>query len=312
MDYYDRKTTDIIMDVPVPSEFALGAYKDNVGAMVNRGIEISLGYNNRWNDWSFSINGNFTYNQNKILNLGGVERMIEGNTIKQIGSPINSYYAYKAEGFFQSDAEAQVYMDIYKGQDGYPFTLDFKAGDLIYADTNNDGKMTSEDRVICGNKDPKFTYGLNINIGWKGFDLSTIFTGVAGVSRLFNTQMYGEFGGDVTHPSTAWLDAWSVLNPNGKMPRVALDSPSYSINTVSSFWIQNANYLRMKSIQLGYTFPSKWIKPSGLSKLRIYYSGENLFTIDNLMIGVDPESPEGRGSHYPLVQTHSFGVNLTF
>lgn len=84
------------------------------------------------------------------------------------------------------------------------------------------------------------------------------------------------------------------------------------MNTVSTFWIQNANFLRMKSIQLGYTFPSEWIKPSGLSNLRIYYSGENLFTIDNLMINVDPEAPEGRGSHYPLVQTHSIGVNLTF
>ena len=312
MDYYDRKTTDIIMDVPVPSEFALGAYKDNVGAMVNRGIEIALGYNNRWKDWSLSVNGNFTYNRNEIMNLGGVQRMINGNDIKQIGSPINSYYAYKAVGFFQSDAEAQAYMDKYKGKEGYPFTSDFKAGDIIYSDTNGDGKMTSEDRVICGSKDPKFTYGLNINAGWRGFDLSAIFTGAAGVSRFFNTQMYGEFSGDTTHPSTAWLDAWSTENPDGKMPRVAVNSPSSSMNTVSTFWIQNANFLRMKSIQLGYTFPSEWIKPSGLSNLRIYYSGENLFTIDNLMINVDPEAPEGRGSHYPLVQTHSIGVNLTF
>lgn len=107
-DYYDRKTTDIIMEVPVPTEFALGAYKDNVGAMRNRGVEMQLGYSNQWGDWKFGVVGNFAYNKNKIENLGGVNRMSDGDFMRQVGSPINSWFVYRTDGFFQSDASAKA------------------------------------------------------------------------------------------------------------------------------------------------------------------------------------------------------------
>ncbi|MEG1401634.1 TonB-dependent receptor [Bacteroides sp.] len=313
-EYYDRLTSGIIMDVPVPSEFALGAYKDNVGKMSNKGIEITLGYDNSWKDWRLSINGNFAYNKNEILDLGGVDRMIEGSKIKQIGNAINSYYAYEAVGIFQSDEAAKAYMDQYKGKDGYPFTKEFKGGDLIYADANGDGKINSEDRIVANSTDPKFTYGFNFNLGWKNFDLSAVFNGVAGVSRLFNTQMFGEFNGTMSHPATVWLDAWSKDNLNGSMPRVAYktSSPSSSLNTMSTFWIQNTSFLRIKNLQLGYSLPQQWLKSIGISRARVYYSGENLLTFDSLPINADPESPEGIGNYYPLVQTHSLGINLTF
>lgn len=315
VDYYNRLTSDIIMDVPVPTEFALGAYKDNVGEMVNKGIEVLLGYNNTWNDWRLSLTGNFSYNKNEILDLGGVERMIEGSKIKQIGHPINSYYVYKADGFFQSDAEAQAFMDKYKNQPGYPFGHDFKAGDLIYQDINGDGKIDSEDRIITHATDPKYTYGMNFALGWKNLDLTTIFTGVSGVSRYFHTaETFGDFVGDISHPATIWLDAWSADNPNGKMPRISdgRTSPSHSLNTSSTFWLKDASYLRMKNLQLSYTLPQKWISNLGISQMKIYYSGENLFTIDSLPVKVDPEAPDATGSFYPVLRSHSFGLNLVF
>ena len=161
VDYYDRKTTDIIMDVPVPQEFGLSAYKDNIGEMVNRGVEVTLSYHNQWGDWSFGATGNFAYNKNELLDLGGVSAMVDPNDEykrRQVGERLNSYYAYKAVGFFNSDEEAQAWMDKYAGQDGYPFSGTFKGGDLIYADTNGDGKMTEADRVVLGSSDPSWTF----------------------------------------------------------------------------------------------------------------------------------------------------------
>lgn len=314
-DYYDRLTSDVIMSVPVPTEFALGAYQDNVGKVKNSGVEISLGYTKKWNDWRLMVNANMAYNKNKILDLGGVDRMIEGPYIKQIGSPINAYYAYQADGFFQSEEEANAYMDKYKGQTGYPFAHNFKAGDLKYKDTNGDEKISSEDRIIANSTDPKVTYGMNFSLGWKNFDLSALFSGAAGVARFFNTgECYGDFMGDTGHPATVWKDAWSPTNPNGIMPRIAEErkSPSHSLNNVSTFWIKNTSYIRLKSLQVSYTFPQNWIKQIGVSNLRIYYSGENLFTIDALNIGIDPENTDVAGGYYPILRSHSFGLNLQF
>ena len=316
VDYYDRKTTGIIMDVPVPNEFALNAYKDNVGAMVNRGVEVTLSYHKQWGDWKFGATGNFAYNKNELLDLGGVDSMVDPYDKykrRQVGARFNSFYAYKADGFFNSDEEAQAWMDKYASQKGYPFgTNKFKGGDLIYQDTNNDGKMTEDDRVLLGSTDPAWTFGLNLNAGYKGFDLSLMFSGAADVSRMFANP--GDFNGDMSHPTTAWLDAWTPENKDAKMPRVAYEkkSPSHPWNNMSSFWIQNASYVRLQNLQFGYTFPTNWLKVLHVETLRVYYSAENLFTIDNMMVNVDPESMDTNGYGYPRLRTHSFGVSLTF
>lgn len=304
------------MDVPVPNEFALDAYKDNVGAMVNRGVEVTLSYHKQWGDWKFGATGNFAYNKNELLDLGGVDSMVDPNDKykrRQVGARLNSFYAYKADGFFNSDEEAQAWMDKYASQEGYPFgTNKFKGGDLIYQDTNNDGKMTEDDRVLLGSTDPAWTFGLNLNAGYKGFDLSLMFSGAADVSRMFAQP--GDFNGDMSHPTTAWLDAWTPENKDAKMPRVAYEkkSPSHPWNNMSSFWIQNASYVRLQNLQLGYTFPTNWLKVLHVETLRVYYSAENLFTIDNMMVNIDPESMDTNGYGYPRLRTHSFGVSLTF
>lgn len=317
-DYYDRKTTGIIMDVPVPNEFGLDAYKDNVGAMANRGIEMTLSYNNAWNNWRLGATANVAYNKNELLDLGGVDYMTDpDNSYKrrQIGERFNSYYVYKADGFFKSDAEAQAWMDQYAGKDGYPFgTQKFKGGDLIYKDTNNDGKITADDRILAGSTDPTVTFGLNLNAGYKGFDLTMLFSGAAGVHRMLEGGAMGTFSGDISHPSTIWLDAWTPENPDAKMPRIYYmqNSPSASYNVMSTFWIQNTSYLRMKNLQFGYTIPKNLLKPLGIENLRVYYSAENLFTFENMFFDIDPENSNQSGNDYPLLQTHSFGVNVTF
>lgn len=318
LDYYDRKTTGIIMDVPVPQEFGLGAYKDNVGAMVNRGVEVMLGYNNRWGDWTFNITGNAAYNINELLDLGGPSTMTDpnnGNKRRVVGERLNSFYAYEAKGFFDSNAAAQEWMDKYSGKPGYPFgNMKFRGGDLIYQDTNGDGVITSDDRKLIGSSDPAFTYGVNLNAGYKNFDISMIFTGAAGVYRLINQEVTGYFNGDDSHPASAWLDAWTPDNKNAKMPRVAYSttSPSISSNVMSTFWIQNASYLRMKNLQLGYTLPKSFLKSVGIENVRVYYSAENIFTLHNMLVNVDPEISSERASSFPLTQTHAIGLNVSF
>ena len=318
LDYYDRKTNGIIMDVPVPNEFALDAYKDNVGSMVNRGVEMMLSYNNKWGDWSFGATGNAAYNLNEILDLGGVKQMNDpdnGNIRRIVGERLNSYYAYKADGFFDSDQAAQAWMDKYSTQVGYPFgNRKFRGGDLIYQDTNNDGKLTADDRTLIGSKDPSVTFGLNLTAGYKGFDLSMIFTGAAGVYRIINQEVTGFFDGDDSHPATAWLNAWTPENKNAKMPRIAYSntSPSISSQVMSSFWIQNASYVRMKNLQIGYTLPKSVVSPIGIENMRVYFSSENLFTLHKMLVNVDPEISSERASSFPLTQTHALGVSISF
>lgn len=309
LDYYSRKTTGILMDMPVPASFGLGAYKDNIGAMRNSGMEIAATFRKKVGDWKFVVTANTAINKNEILDLGGVKEMIDGYRINRVGAPYRSYYGYVADGLFQSQEEADAYTEKY----GNPFGKAFKAGDIKYIDVNKDGKLTADDRDITNSELPKFTYGLNFSVSWNNFDLSVFGQGALGVSRYFNNEVFGDFGGDSSHPSTIWLDAWSPENPNGKFPRVAEASVSASTpGTYSTFWIQKTNYLRIKNIQVGYTLPKDFLKIIGITRAKIYYSGENLFKFDNLPINIDPESPSGRGSHYPQVSTNSIGVNLTF
>ena len=315
IDLYDRETTGIIMDVPVPNEFALDAYKDNVGAMRNRGVELSAGYHNKWGDWSFSAIANLSYNKNEILNLGGVDEMIDGNTINRVGEAISSFYVYQADGFFQSQAEVDAFTAKYNSQTGTTmFGQEFKPGDIKYVDTNGDGKINGDDRVVCNSTNPAYIFGLNLNAGYKQFDLSVIFAGAAKVARIYSQEAYGTFTGDTSHPSSIWLDAWTPDNTGAKMPRIwnNTNSNSYPERVMSTFWLQNTSYLRLKNLQIGYTLPEKTVRRAGLAGLRIYYSVENLFTIDAMPISLDPETRYANASSFPFIKTHSLGINLTF
>ena len=319
IDFYNRKTTGIIMNVSAPAEFALGAYKDNIGAMRNTGIEVSLNYNHNFGKgWAMNASANFAYNKNKILNLGvdaqgnPVEYIANGNMRQAVGHQYNTYYMYHWTGkFFNSQEEADAFTEKY----GNPFGKKFMAGDLIYADTNGDGKLNSDDRIYESTSDmPKFTYSFTLGASWKNFDLSTFWQGVAGTRHVFNREVLGEFVGDSGHPSTYWKNAWTEDNHNAKMPRVFETSTSSSdmMVVMSDFWLWNTSYLRLKTLQFGYNLPKSLLSRVGIEKVRVFYSGENLLTIDALGFNQDPETTSERGSSYPLIRSHSFGINIVF
>lgn len=213
--------------------------------------------------------------------------------------------------FFNSQEEADAFTEKY----GNPFGKKFMAGDLIYADTNGDGKLNSDDRIYESTSDmPKFTYSFTLGASWKNFDLSTFWQGVAGTRHVFNREVLGEFVGDSGHPSTYWKNAWTEDNHNAKMPRVFETSTSSSdmMVVMSDFWLWNTSYLRLKTLQFGYNLPKSLLSRVGIEKVRVFYSGENLLTIDALGFNQDPETTSERGSSYPLIRSHSFGINIVF
>ena len=308
LDYYNRLTTDIIMKVPAPDEFQLGGYNDNVGSMRNSGVEMIAGYQDHWGDWSFNASVNLAYNKNVIENLGGVPQMTDGAIRNQVGQAYNSFLGYKTEGIHQSDEKAQAWMKKY----GTALGKNFRGGDLIFSDTNKDGKVNADDRVLLGSQEPIWTYGITLGAGWKNIDLSTMWSGAAGVSRLINNEVAGYISGDMGHPSTMWLKAWTPENKKTNIPRLGMiDDPSMSKN-VSDFWVQDASYLRLKNLQLGYTLPQDLLSKVGIESMRIYYSAENLLTLHKMMVSIDPENTDQRGAQFPITSTHSIGINLTF
>lgn len=310
IDYYKKSTSDILMEVPTPATYYLQKYFDNIGQVTNSGVELSLSYNDSFGDVNVSFGGNFAYNKNKIKDLGGVNEIISGEKIMRVGQSLDSFYGYKTAGIYQSQEEIDSWAT-YKITGDKP-----KPGDLKYVNVNNDKNenvIDANDRVVLGSTNPKYTFGFNLGAEYKGVDFMAFFQGAAGVNGYMSREAVGSINGDDGKPSSIWLDRWTPENPNAKMPRVTKGVNGVSMpNVVSDFWQQDAKYLRLKNVQVGYSFPKKWLEKVHISKLRIYYSGQNLLTFTNFLKGWDPEAPSGRGDFYPQTKTHSFGLNLTF
>ncbi len=311
-EYYNRKTSGIIMNVPVPSTFGTtSAYQDNVGSLRNTGVEFSVSWNHQFNkDFRFSAQANMAYNKNELLDLGGIDETISGYMINRVGEPYQSFYVYVADGLFQSDEEAKAYEEKF----GNPWSLPFRGGDLRIKDVNGDGRLTDADRMVRGSQQPKGTYGLTLAGGWKAFDLSVFMQGVTGTNRYFDYTVAGLFEGETSHPSTNWLNAWSPDNKNTNWPRIFLDDRSVSAanKARTSFWCMNTDYLRIKNINFGYTLPKSLTGKLGITNAKVYYTGENLFTFDHLPFNADPEIESGNLNVYPISKSHSFGINVTF
>ena len=282
-------------------------YWDNVGAMRNQGLEVSLAWHKTLGEVQLNFAGNFTYNKNEILSLGNVDVQKDSRTIRMVGKEFNAFYGYKSDGIFQSKEEianAPKYTMISNDR--------LIPGDIKLVDINEDGEINPDDKVILSSENPKYTFAFNLGARWKMFDLNLFFQGAAGVSRYFTDEFYGEFNGDSGHPSNHWLGRWTPEKPTNKWPR-ASKFRTYNLpeTTCSDFWLVNTNYLRLKDIQVGFNVPKEWLQAVRLGSARIYYSGTNLLTFSKTPQGIDPEAPAGWGAYYPHVKTHSIGINIT-
>ena len=307
LEYYNRKTTGILMQVNVPNTYGYPGYWDNVGAMRNQGFEVSLNWHKTLGEVQLNFGGNFSYNKNEVLSLGSVDVQKGSRTIRMVGKEYNAFYGYKSDGIFQSKeeiAKAPKYTMISNDR--------LIPGDIKLVDVNNDGTIDPDDKVILTSENPKYTFAFNLGAKWKMFDANLFFQGAAGVSRYFTDEFYGEFNGDSGHPSNHWLGRWTPENPTNKRPR-ASKFRTYNLpeTTCSDFWLVNTNYLRLKDIQVGFNVPKTWLQAVHLGSARIYYSGANLLTFSKTPQGIDPEAPAGWGAYYPHVKTHSIGINIT-
>ena len=300
---YKKKTNDMLLYLPLQGVIGLKAPAQNVGSVENRGFELVLGHNNRiGKDWSYNLSLNMGYNKNEIIDMAGTEGPTSDSNIWNLeGYAISSYYGYVADGLFRSEEELKK---------GPLRTGNEKVGDIRYKDFDDDGKITAAgDRKIIGNQMPKWTGGFNFSVGYKNFELSGLLQGAFDVKRYYNGEASYAFFNSASCLNKHW-DRWSEENPNGNFPRLSLSSQTN--NQMSTFWLQDASYLRMKNLTLAYTLPSDLISRIGLSFAQVYLAGENLFTISGLDKGLDPESGNSRGWSYSNVRKISCGLKLTF
>lgn len=317
LDYYNKETSDILMQLETVAMYALNDYYANVGRVRNSGIEFDVQYNERFGKVDFSFGGNFAYNKNEVLDIGIDQSKedalnyiflsgVDYTAVNMIGKPMGSFYGYKTAGIFRTQEELDSWPT-------YTSTIgkgDRKLGDAKFVDVNGDGQVDSNDRVALGSPEPKFIFGFNLAAQWNNFDIHAFFQGAAGVNSMI-LEGRGGLSDSTSKPHELWYDSWSPTNPDGKYPRLTSDGYGY-IGSETTLWQQNASYLRMKDLQIGYTFPKTILNRIGVSKLRVYYSGQNLLTFTNMLSGFDPEAPSGRGNGFPQTMVNSLGLNLTF
>lgn len=305
-DWFHKKTSDILMQLAMPGIFlgSLSAPYQNVGAVKNDGFEWSVNYNDSYRDWTWFAGFNINHVKNKIDTMGDLKERISGSTINRVGEAIGSYYALKAIGIYRDQAAVDARRDA-NGNVVKQYGQIPQPGDIMYADIDGNGDVTDSDREIIGNPFPKFSYGFNLGATWRNFDLSLFFQGVGGINR-YCWETTSDIRGNLTD---RFLDRWTPDNIDASNPRVGA-----AINDrYSSFWLEDASYLRLKNLEFGYTFRQPALRVVGISSIRAYFSGGNIFTITHLK-NWDPEKTSGdaRNDVHPSARTYSFGVNVQF
>lgn len=321
-DYYVKNTKDILLTVPIP--ISSGGANDpirNAGKIRNNGFEFNLGWMDQPNpDISYGINLIGSFNKNKVIAMGSESGSIKGGSTNQnittsetkAGYPIGGYWLISTAGYFNSQEEVDAY-----AKDGKKIQPAAEPGDIKFVDANNDGVINDDDRVFQGSPFPDFTFAPNGNMRYKNFDLSIGLQGVLG-NKIYNaTRQTLE---DVTKGSNflaSCLDYWTPENKNASHPRLTWDDPNRNTRAESDRYLENGSYLRLRSVQLGYTFPQTWFK-GAIQHARVYINAENLFTITSYS-GYSPDVNADNANYrgfdnfiYPTNRTFMLGLNVTF
>lgn len=302
VDYFQKKTSDILIIPPRLAVFGGGeAPWTNGASMDNSGVEVMLTYNHTINkDWNFSVSGNFATYRNKVTKLpvSSLNAYPGNGTDKTIiGRPINSFFGYVADGLFTTPEEVDAHAD----QPGKGL------GRIRYKDLNEDNVINDKDRDYIGKADPDFTYGLNLTVNYKKFDLTAFFQGVSGVDINNGFKSLTDFSSIAagTNWGTRVLDAWTPENSGSTIPAASLVDNNTE-NRFSSYYIESGSYLKLRNLQIGYSFSYR-----KLQSARIYLQGSNLFTIKSK--GFTAKDPEIAGpGTYPIPTIYTVGFNLTF
>ena len=316
VDYYKKKTNGMLMTMNIPSYVGESKPLGNVGKMENSGVEFEAIYKFHVRDWNFRIGGNFTYLKNKLIEYGNDTGWANLDSFQGIGSitraqngmPFPYFYGYKTDGIFQNMEEIAAYTD----KNGNMIQPNAKPGDVRFVDVYEDGVLDDKDRTDIGKGMPDWTYGINLNVAWKGIDLSMMWQGMIGNDVFDATRRV-----DITASNLpSWmLGRWTGEGTSDRYPRFVLgDNVNWQ---ASDLYVYDGSYLRLKNIQIGYTLPSNLVKKVFISSLRVYVAAENLLTFTKYH-GFDPEISSGGTSLgidrgvYPQANTWTVGVNLAF
>jgi len=317
-DLYKKTTTGILRPVPIPGYVGVSnAPVANVANMDNKGLEVELGYNKSFGEVTFSASGNFAYLQNKVTYVNSDANFIAGDasfqsmstvTRTQVGQSYNSFYGYKTAGIFQSWADVNAYTN----STGGLIQPNAAPGDWRWVDTDGDGLITEKDKTFLGSNIPKYTFGLTLNASYKGFDVMVFAQGAAG-NKIFQ----GLRRLDIMNANyqTVALSRWTGEGTSNTYPRLTSNDVNGNFSSMSDFYLEKGDYLRLKQFQLGYTIKSDLLKKISVTKFRIYLQSENLLTITKYT-GYDPEVGGGvygidKGM-YPQARSFIAGLQLQF
>ncbi|WP_439559342.1 SusC/RagA family TonB-linked outer membrane protein [Dyadobacter sp.] len=317
-EWFKKATKDILQNPRIPGYVgAISNPAANIADMENKGVELELGYRKQFGQVDFSVNGNVSYIENKVTNLGnGVEYLSGGASFQgappitrtQVGHAIGSFFGYVNEGIFQTQEE----VDSHVTANGNKIQPNAKPGDFRWADLNGDGVITETDRTFIGNPTPKWSYGLTINAAYKGFDVVVFGQGVAG-----NDIFQGLRRLDIANAN--WqsdaMGRWTGPGTSTEYPRIVNGDPNKNFQNPSSFYLEKGDFFRMKTLQVGYSLPSAVISKVALKKARVYVMSQNLFTLTKYT-GYDPEIGGSVLSIdkgiYPQARSFMVGLNIGF
>lgn len=308
-DWYFKKTKDILVEMAGIAAMGEGSSQwTNAGEMENRGIEFNIGYRKTTKyGLKYDLTANIGIYRNKITKLPdtvAANGTFGGNGVKSVvGHPMGAQVGYVADGIFKSQEE----IDNHATQEGAGL------GRIRWKDLDNDGKITEADQTWIYDPVPDFSYGFNIYLEYKNFDLTMFWQGVQGVDIISDlkkeTDIWAGLNIGYLNKGQRLLDAWSLTNTGSDIPALTL-SDNNNEKRVSSYWVENGSYLKLRTIQLGYNFPKSITKKLYMERLRFYLSAQNLLTIKSgSFTGVDPENPN---YGYPIPLNITFGLNVTF
>lgn len=304
LDFFYKRTSNILLSRirSIPGTLGAELPAENYAKVDNKGFEVALTHQNNINDLNYFVKANLGFAQSKVILLDEPANIPD--YLLQTGRPLNFIVGYKALGFFQSDEEVADYYPQFNGGQ--------KAGDVKFADINGDGVINADDRTIISmdNSIPKLLGGISFGGSYKGFDLNVLFQGATRMKKMMYGRSRTFFNGGSHNNFRDLLDYWTPENRDAKYPR-PWENQHPNNSQESSLYIRDASYLRLRSIDLGYTFPQRIGQKLGAQSLRVYFSGTNLFLFDKMNM-FDPEVENTDGAYYPQQRTLNFGINLSF
>jgi len=313
-DYFIKRNINMLIPVTFPSMLGAIPPATNAGELKTKGFETTLRWKDHFGDFQYSVRAMLSDATNELVNYGGQDTYTLGLNAHREGYPINTYFAYQFDGLIRTQAE----LDEYKLLGGVP--TDIGIGDARFKDINGDGKISiysdvpgeDGDVINAGSTTPRYTYGLNLDVKWKNFDLGIFMQGV-GERTMFREGDYSMPWSDWWRqpPSLYFNNTWNEDRPNAEYPRLSHGNIRYWNYQASTLQKINAAYLRLKNLQIGYSLPETLLKKISVDRARVYFSGFDLWERHHVKGGWDPES-SNTGFNYPFQRLYSFGIDVTF